>query len=874
MQNMACKDAWTVLKYLLGFPIAILLAHISYKDGPLDHSRQKITEECCETPEVCGPNSTYKHVYEDYDLMQINSSISCKGFDTEDRVPRNVQKVKKMNRPCEKCNEGRLSYQYRLGGWKPIPDSCVLQVIKDLERKAKALVVQDVPVFVAQLSNATHHHNQEITQSPVTVQTIVGILGHIADISQNTTINKPVMENFLKTVDILVSEKSKETWGELNNGNTTSNTSTELLRAIEDISSCLADDSFTINETSIELIRTVIENSYSGKSKLPNSATKILIPQVLKPTSLTIIVFTTLFHVLPTRDTSNNNKKSDVHINGDVVVIKVNETLNNISFTFDITDQSLGNAQCVFWNFSHDAWDSTGCEVKPYISKGNETSKIACECNHTTSFSILMSPFFIDDKALDYITFAGLGISVASLILFLIIETIIWKSVTGSYTAYMRHVCGVNIAVSLSIANICFITGATIVQPEELTPVGPCSVLAFFMHFFYLAYFFWMLCSVLWTLYRLTFVFHKMSRAKMMAIAFIIGYGVPLLIVVITFALTAGAGKYILEADVCWLNSNETKTLQTFVILALIIIAIDILIVIVVLRKVWTIKRDILVRSGTYTDSNRLLVISRALIILTPQSGLTWGFGIGTMLSPAYGVHMVFTLLNTLQGFFILAFGLLMDRRVRLREVLSSCCSWMRGNETQIQESCQRDPEQISLPKILVSKENVHHVSENDEHGDVNDSAGRHEDHGDSESRDLPESACPLPPNTDSPRDDDSSVLQNDEFEKNEEVVLIAQGLQEAPLSDSSDRRNTRVVTDSQAQELRAAFNCLICKGPFHQPMYAVCCQSLVACKVCVLQWQETSSQCPKCGEEDSNVCEVTGLTDALSVLRDIISVD
>ncbi|XDV25863.1 hypothetical protein PO909_029702 [Leuciscus waleckii] len=547
-------------------------------------------EECCETPEVCGPNSTYKHVYEDYDLMQINSSISCKGFDTEDRVPRNVQKVKKMNRPCEKCNEGRLSYQYRLGGWKPIPDSCVLQVIKDLERKAKALVVQDVPVFVAQLSNATHHHNQEITQSPVTVQTIVGILGHIADISQNTTINKPVMENFLKTVDILVSEKSKETWGELNNGNTTSNTSTELLRAIEDISSCLADDSFTINETSIELIRTVIENSYSGKSKLPNSATKILIPQVLKPTSLTIIVFTTLFHVLPTRDTSNNNKKSDVHINGDVVVIKVNETLNNISFTFDITDQSLGNAQCVFWNFSHDAWDSTGCEVKPYISKGNETSKIACECNHTTSFSILMSPFFIDDKALDYITFAGLGISVASLILFLIIETIIWKSVTGSYTAYMRHVCGVNIAVSLSIANICFITGATIVQPEELTPVGPCSVLAFFMHFFYLAYFFWMLCSVLWTLYRLTFVFHKMSRAKMMAIAFIIGYGVPLLIVVITFALTAGAGKYILEADVCWLNSNETKTLQTFVILALIIIAIDILIVIVVLRKVWTIK--------------------------------------------------------------------------------------------------------------------------------------------------------------------------------------------------------------------------------------------------------------------------------------------
>jgi len=42
-----------------------------------------------------------------------------------------------MNTPCEKCNEGRLSYQYRLGVWKPIPDDCVLQVIKDLDMKAK-----------------------------------------------------------------------------------------------------------------------------------------------------------------------------------------------------------------------------------------------------------------------------------------------------------------------------------------------------------------------------------------------------------------------------------------------------------------------------------------------------------------------------------------------------------------------------------------------------------------------------------------------------------------------------------------------------------------------------------------------------------------
>ncbi|XP_067248841.1 adhesion G protein-coupled receptor F4-like isoform X2 [Chanodichthys erythropterus] len=788
---MASKDAWTALKYLLGLHIAILLTHFSYKDGPLDHwIRQKST-----------------------------------GFDTEDGMPGNGQKCEEMDRPCEKYNEGRLSYQYRSGDWKPILDDCVLQVIKDLERRAKASVEQDIPVFVAQLSNATVQHNQEITQSPVTVRTIVGILVHITDISQNITINKPVMENFLKTVDILVSDKSRETWRKLNTGNTTSNTSTELLSAIEDISSRLTDDSFTINETSIELIRTVIENSYRANSKLPNSTTKILIPQVHKPTSLTIIVFTTLYNVLPTRDTRNNNsRKSDVQINGDVVVIKVNETLNNISFTFDMTDPSLGNAQCVFWNFNHETWDSTGCEVKPYISEGNETGKIICECNHTTSFSILMSPFFIDDKALDYITFAGLGISVASLILLLIIyRRIGWRF----------NVCLVNIAVCLIIANISFIVGATIVQPGEPSPVVPCSVVAFFMHVFYLAYFFWMLFSAL-DLHMIIFnIFTSrplMLRPKMMAL---VSYGVPLLIVVITLA-GAGAGKYILESDVCWLNWDETKAMQIFVSLALIIVAFDILILLKFLRYMWGHWRG-------YPDSNRLWVISRTTISYTSLFGLTWVFGIGTMLSPSYGIHLVFTVLNSLQGFFILVMKLLTVPKVR--ETLSNVFRMLRKRENNIPEVIipednKRAPEQISLPVIQVSNQNVHlndndehadvndstghheahsnteshdlpesdcllppntdshkddsknvHLNDNDEHGDVNDSTGHHEVNSDSESRDLSESDCLLPPNTDSHKDVDSSGLQ-DEIEQNELVVPTAQNQQEVPLSDCSNMRS------------------------------------------------------------------------------------
>uniref|UniRef100_A0A673GFQ5 G-protein coupled receptors family 2 profile 2 domain-containing protein n=1 Tax=Sinocyclocheilus rhinocerous TaxID=307959 RepID=A0A673GFQ5_9TELE len=136
-------------------------------------------------------------------------------------------------------------------------------------------------------------------------------------------------------------------------------------------------------------------------------------------------------------------------------------------------------------------------------------------------------------------------------------------------TSYMRHVSIVNIAVSLLIANICFIIGAAIAEQEQPPSVDRCSPAVFFMHFFYLALFFWMLMSALLLFYRTVMVLSQMSRAKMMVIAFTVGYGAPLLIAVITVASTAGPQNYISKRNACWLNWNESKALLAFVIPAL-----------------------------------------------------------------------------------------------------------------------------------------------------------------------------------------------------------------------------------------------------------------------------------------------------------------
>uniref|UniRef100_A0A3P8ZGG0 Uncharacterized protein n=1 Tax=Esox lucius TaxID=8010 RepID=A0A3P8ZGG0_ESOLU len=264
-----------------------------------------------------------------------------------------------------------------------------------------------------------------------------------------------------------------------------------------------------------------------------------------------------------------------------------------VSLTFSKLEQNLTvNPQCVFWNFSffdnRGAWDNEGCSFKSDMN-----GKVSCFCNHLTSFSILMSTSIPESiaYALDLITYIGVGISMGSLVVCLIIEACVWKAMTRNNTAYMRHVSIVNIAVSLLIADIWFIIGASLIKAdfqnpnETTTDVPACTAATFFIHFFYLALFFWMLISGLLLFYRTILVFSHMSKSTMLAIGFSVGYGAPLIIAVVTIASTAGSGGYINGNKACWLNWDKTKALLAFVIPALAIVFINFLILIVVLYK-------------------------------------------------------------------------------------------------------------------------------------------------------------------------------------------------------------------------------------------------------------------------------------------------
>uniref|UniRef100_A0A3Q2YTH4 G-protein coupled receptors family 2 profile 2 domain-containing protein n=1 Tax=Hippocampus comes TaxID=109280 RepID=A0A3Q2YTH4_HIPCM len=176
--------------------------------------------------------------------------------------------------------------------------------------------------------------------------------------------------------------------------------------------------------------------------------------------------------------------------------------------------------------------------------------------------------------------------------------------------------------------------------------------------------FFWMLASALLLFYRSVRVFGGgLSKNTMLAIGFSLGYGAPLIITVITIAVTAPNDAYIRENVICWLNWDKSRALLAFVVPALIIVFVNIIILIVVIVKI--LQSRGMTRGANEDEKYVLVVIIRSLAILTPFFGITWGLGVGILVDPTnLGIHITFAFFNSLQGFFILVFGTLLDKKV------------------------------------------------------------------------------------------------------------------------------------------------------------------------------------------------------------------
>nr|XP_009936141.1 PREDICTED: probable G-protein coupled receptor 115 [Opisthocomus hoazin] len=419
---------------------------------------------------------------------------------------------------------------------------------------------------------------------------------------------------------------------------------------------------------SMEFINT---GNITGHLAIPEEEL-LKLPKTFKAVS---IAFPTLGAIIET------SRLDPGFVNGLVLSVSLPEELQHILLTFEKVNK-LENveAQCVGWHSTERRWDNRACTMK-----SDNISSVVCLCKHhhrtVKSFSILMSPTMLRNAVLDYITRVGLGLSIFSLVLCLIIETVVWHHVTKTKITYMRHFCLVNIAISLLIADVLFILAA-IVHNTALN-YQLCVAATFFLHFFYLALFFWMFTLGLLILYGLLLIFFKITRSACIATAFSIGYGCPLVISILTVAIAEPKNGY-LRSGACWLNWHETKALLAFVVPALSIIVVNIVVVIVVVMKT---GRSSVGEGCKSQDLSNVIRISKNVALLTPLLGLTWGFGLATIInSRSLAFHVTFALLNAFQGFFILLFGTLLDRKTREALRMNCLSSKQKCSPAKIQD--------------------------------------------------------------------------------------------------------------------------------------------------------------------------------------------
>ncbi|KAK0132954.1 Adhesion G-protein coupled receptor D2 [Merluccius polli] len=302
------------------------------------------------------------------------------------------------------------------------------------------------------------------------------------------------------------------------------------------------------------------------------------------------------------------------------------------------------NPVCAFWDFdlipeAGGWWNTRGCEV---VAKQHGST--VCSCNHTTNFALLLQVYEVqrspeNERALQVLTFIGCGVSLCGLLFTFILFIAVGVPKSDRTTVHK------NLIVALGIAQLLLMCSDWASAHQEL-----CYVVTALLHLFFMASFSWMLVEglLLWS----KVVSVNISEDRRMKLYYIIGWGLPVLIVGVTLVISLDKYK---AATHCWLNV-ETDMIWAFVGPVLFVLGVN---VVVLCRVVMVTVSSARRRSKMLTPSSvsKMLTfdltwaVTRPVLILLPVLGLTWLCGVLVHLSVV--IAYVFIALNAFQGLYI-----------------------------------------------------------------------------------------------------------------------------------------------------------------------------------------------------------------------------
>ncbi|KAM4564840.1 adhesion G protein-coupled receptor L3 isoform 10-T12 [Fundulus diaphanus] len=360
-----------------------------------------------------------------------------------------------------------------------------------------------------------------------------------------------------------------------------------------------------------------------------------------------------------------------VIVNSPVITAAINKDSNKVYlsdpviFTIRHLQQSEENfnPNCSFWSYSKRTmtgyWSTQDCRLL-----STNRTQTTCSCTHLTNFAVLMAHVDVKntdpvhDMLLDVITWVGILLSLVCLLISLF-TFCFFRGLQSDRNTIHKNLC-----ISLFIAESLFLVGIN--RGDQ--PVA-CAVFAALLHFFFLAAFTWMFLEGVQLYIMLVEVFEsEHSRRRYF---YLVGYGVPALIVAVSAAVdyrSYGTDR------ICWLRL-DTYFIWSFIGPATLIIMLNVIFLGIALYKMFHHTAILKPDSGCLDNIKSWVIGAIALLCLL---GLTWAFGLMYVNESTVVMAYLFTIFNSLQGMFIFIFHCVLQKKVRKEYgkcLRTHCCS-------------------------------------------------------------------------------------------------------------------------------------------------------------------------------------------------------
>ncbi|XP_028603460.2 cadherin EGF LAG seven-pass G-type receptor 1 isoform X2 [Podarcis muralis] len=331
------------------------------------------------------------------------------------------------------------------------------------------------------------------------------------------------------------------------------------------------------------------------------------------------------------------------------IIYRDGESLPNLLDSPIMIDHALLETEertkpvCVFWNHSTaigetGGWSSKGCEL---FSRSQ--SRIVCQCNHMTSFAVLMDISKRENGEalpLKIITYTTVSISLVALLLTFVLLVLIRTLRSNLHSIHK------NLVAALFFSELVFLIGINQTENPFV-----CTVIAILLHYFYMSTFAWMFVEQL-HIYRMLTEVRNINFGHM-RFYYVMGWGIPAIITGLAVGLDPqGYGN----PDFCWLSVHDTL-IWSFAGPIVIVVVINVVIFILAVKASCRRQRS--------RDKTGVVSVLRTAFLLLLLISATWLLGLMAVNSDVMTFHYLFAIFSCLQGLFIFFFHCIFNKEVR-----------------------------------------------------------------------------------------------------------------------------------------------------------------------------------------------------------------